>query len=488
MRRKYDLRNKRNFVIILILMIAIICIFSLFIYKYKKTSKILYKIETGCIIQDVNKNYLNTSEDAELRIRWNDNYYLIYQDKKINLGKKVIVYNTITGTMNLYGKFYEITEEGKVVSYNNETILSDTNSPKFYKLDDREYLLIDKSIVSSNRNINANNYLLVELDKLGNAKLSNDKLNLKTVSSTTLVTSNYKFDIANEKLTFNNLDIDLKKIIGSTNQYKEDQKETIIDNDNKTNNGSGEGSQSTNNKGDTSQTGRPDPVNIEELKAKAKSTSIVRIVPGLREIEVYYVIYDPYNEYKSIYAEVTELKSDGTPKGGTSIVSLPKNDNQVTLGNLKVNTTYRVEFIYTTVDADTGETVYHKIDGDNNSYMKITTKMPSFDLSVYKYSSVNKELTYKVTLPKDYNVTKATVRLKFKYKTYNDEGEVIIKDGVEYSNVNISAGEGYIDLSKYNIDRDSSLRLTLTSVEGEDGTLTINKSISFRLWGNLWKK
>ena len=485
MRRKYDLRNKRNFIIIIILSVAIICIFSLFIHKYNKTSKILYKIGTGCIIQDVNKNYLNTSEDAELRIRWNDNYYLIYQDKKINLGKKVIVYNTITGAMNLYGKFYEINSNGKIVSHNNETILSNTNEPRFYKLDDREYLLIDKAIVSSDRSINANNYLLVELDKLGNAKLSNYKLNLKTVSATTLVTSNYKFDIANEKLTFNNLDIDLKKIIGSTNEYKEEQKETPTGNDgNKTNNnGTGANNQGGNKGNNGEQNVNKDAVNIEELKSKAKSTSIVKIVPGLRQIDVYYIIHDPYNEYKSIYAEVTELKSDGTKKGGTSIVSLPKNDNQVTLGNLKVHTTYKVEFIYTTVDADTNETIYHKItgDNDNNSYMKITTKMPSFDISVYKYSSENKDLIYNVTLPNDYKVTKANVTLTFKYKVYTEDGELIIKDGIKTSSVDIITGEGHIDLSEYNIDRDSTLRLTLTSVESDEGILNVNKSIPFRL-------
>ena len=485
MRRKYDLRNKRNFIIILILSVAIICIFSLFIYKYNKTSKILYKIETGSIIQDVNKNYLNTSEDAELRIRWNDNYYLIYQDKKINLGKKVIVYNTITDSMNLYGKFYEINSDGKVISHNNETKLQSTTEPKFYKLDDREYLLIDKSIVSSNRSINANNYLLVELDKLGNAKLSNYKLNLKTISATTLVTSNYKFDIANEKLNFNNLEIDLKKIIGSTNQFKEEKKDTTTNDSNiTTNNNSGTGTNNaTANKGNNiNNTGKVDPVNIEEIKAKAKSTSIVRITPGLRQIDVDYVIYDPYNEYQSIYAEVTEIDSDGVKKGGTSIVPLPKNDTHVILSNLKVNTTYKVEFIYTTIDAENGETKYHKIDGDDdNSYMKITTKMPLFDISVYKYSSINKELTYNVKLPNDYKATKVNVTLSFKYKVYNDEGEFTSESGYESSNVNIDTGEGYIDLSKYNIDRDSSLKLTITSVESEEGTLYINKSISFRL-------
>ena len=101
MRRKYDIRNKKSFIIILILSIAIISVFSLFIYKYSKASKIEYVIESGSVLQDVNKNYISIDDDALLKIRWNDSYYLIYKEEKINLGKKVIVYNTITGGMKL---------------------------------------------------------------------------------------------------------------------------------------------------------------------------------------------------------------------------------------------------------------------------------------------------------------------------------------------------------------------------------------------------
>ena len=68
MRRKYDIKNKKSFVVILILSIAVICIFSLFIYKYKQAAKIEYVIETGSIIQDINRNYINVDEDSILKI------------------------------------------------------------------------------------------------------------------------------------------------------------------------------------------------------------------------------------------------------------------------------------------------------------------------------------------------------------------------------------------------------------------------------------
>ena len=76
MRRKYDLRNKKSFLIILLVAILVICIFSLFIYKYTKISKIFYTIEAGSVIQDTAKNYIKIDDDGILRPRWNGDYYL----------------------------------------------------------------------------------------------------------------------------------------------------------------------------------------------------------------------------------------------------------------------------------------------------------------------------------------------------------------------------------------------------------------------------
>ena len=76
MRRKYDFRNKKSFIIILVLSIAIISVFSLFIYKYSKASKIEYLIEAGSVLQDIDKNYLSVDADATLKIRWNGSYPL----------------------------------------------------------------------------------------------------------------------------------------------------------------------------------------------------------------------------------------------------------------------------------------------------------------------------------------------------------------------------------------------------------------------------
>lgn len=515
MKRKYDKRNKLNFVLILLLSIAVICIFSLFIYKYVSASKIYYEIEASSLVQDTLKNYINISEDAILKKRWNDKYYIEYQGEKINLGKKVIVYNTITGSLKLYGTFYEITEEGKVIDHNNETILDNTTDSKFYKIEDREYLVVDSKIFSDDRKIEANSYLLVELDKLGNAKLSNHKINLKTITPTTLVTSKYTFDINNEILNFGKYDINLKKIIGSTNQYEPEEEEeplggggtgtgdgngTGTGTGTGTGNGTGTGTGTGNGTGTGDGTGEgaggdgtgigtggtgdgvinngsgsglgPD-TDIEDVIEKLKMTSIIRIVEGLNQIDVDYVIYDPYNEYKSVYVEVV-----GNDKVQTTYLS--RNDTHITLNNLVANTDYILNFIYTAADPETGELVPTTFD----SY-ELKTLMPEYSVSVYKVSKVSNTLTYKVNLDPNYSIDSVTVLMEFEYEDIDPETEEkVIKKVSDKDTVSVDSKDKYIlgkfDVSNYLVDKDTLVRLTVVSVNSGELSLPVKSSYTFR--------
>ncbi len=472
-RRKYDIRNKRNFVIISILAILVIVIFSLFIYRYKHASRIEYEIPTGSIIHDDSKNYISVEEDAILKVRWNGNYYLIYQDNKINLGKKVIVYNTVTGSLKLYGKFYEIDDKGKIIVNNDETVLSNTTNTKFYKLDDRKYLLVDKQIVSDDRSIEANNYLLVELDKMGNAKLSNNKLNLKTINPATLVTSEYTFDINNEVLKYGSLSVDLKKIIGSTNEYKEkeEDKEKDVDNTQNANNNttwnSNAGAGNVVNNNDTGNVS-----DIGEIKDKNKMTAIVRIQEGLSQIDVDYVVYDPYNEYNSVYAEVIK-------PGKVDVVYLSKTDTHVVFNGLAANTEYKINFVYTTSDSATGKTILNTFES-----VTLKTKMPTYSILPYRVSNVSNTLSYRVNLQEGYAVTKVNVSLSFKYDEIDPETrEVNSRDVKLYSHVDVPSGSksviGSFDISEYNIDKGTLMTLNIDSVDVASGNLKINSDYPF---------
>ena len=472
MKRKYDLRNKRNFMIVLGLSILIIGIFSLFIYKYQHASKIAYNVDIDSVIQDTNKTFIKVNEDAVIGKRWNDSYYLNYQDKKTNLGKRVIVYNTITGALKLYGKFYEISVDGKVSTTKDETVLKNTSDTKFYKIDDREYLLVDKYVVSDDRSVNASNYLLVELDRMGNAKLSNYKLNLKTIAPTKLVTTKYVFDIANEKLNYENNEIDLKKIIGSTNEYEEETPKGSGSGEGEgTGGGSGAGNAANQTQNqpeviNNNETG--DATGIDEIKDKVRMTSIVSHQETLTQSNIDYVIYDPYNEYKSVYAEIN--------RGGGKIdtVYLSKTDTHMVINDLLPNTEYNVKFSYTVADPDTGVLIPTTFDE-----LTLKTRKPAYSIAVYKISKVKNTLTYKVNLQEGYTINKLNVNLKFKYRVTNPEtGNDYIENASLDSVVTIDSMSkslmGTIDIAGYDIEKGTTLYLELVSVEGPSGILKLD--------------
>lgn len=491
--RKYNIKNKRSFIVILILTILIIGVFSLFIYKYTKSSKIEYVLETGDIVQDLSSNYLTMDEDAILKVRWDGTYYLEQNKEKTNLNTRVIAYNTITGKMKLYGNFYEIMSDGKIVENKKETILPNTTECRFYKIDDRKYLLVDTKIYSDDYSIEANSYLLVELDKAGNAKLSNDKINLKTISPTKLVTSKYTFDIANEILKYGNYEIDLKKIIGSTNEYTEENEDNNKENGT-TNNSSNEGTNNiTNNIGSGVNNGQTSGIindsnsnssgntpTLDEIMNKVKMTSIMRVVEGITQIDIDYVIYDPYNQYNSVYVEVVSPTK-------VDIVYLSKNDTHITLNNLTANTKYKLNFIYTTTKENLETNELEQVPYTFEQFESITA-MPNYKISINKISKVNNKLTYKVDLQENYPITKVNVNLSFDYEEIDYEtGITLTKRASIDSSSTVSNNNSYvlgdIDISGYNFSKNTLLKLTIKSVITPNGELLINSSDTFGFGG-----
>ena len=478
-RRKYNGKNKLSFIIILVVSIVIIGIFSLFIFKYSKISKIKYEIESGSVIQDVDKNHITLDNSAALKIKWGGKYYLINEEENINLGKKVIVYNTVTGRMNLYGTFYEINADGKIIELKDENILKNTTETKFYKLDDREYLLVGSKIYSEDNSIQTDNYLLVELDKAGNAKLSNNKINLKTITPTKLVTSEYTFDIANEILNFGDYDIDLKKIIGSTNQYvPEEENKDGGDGEGAGGALNGEGTGQGNGFGTT--IGNDNVVNnnddgeindLDDLKDKGKMTSVIRVIEGLNQIDIDYVVYDPFDEYKTLYIEVIRT-------GKIDIVYLDKSDTHVNLSDLLPNTEYQLNFVYTTAN-----------ESDYFGQFKITTKKPVYEISVEKISTYNKDLEYKVNLQDDFNIKYLSVSLLFEgYNIKTKQTESILIDDpfpITENDLYLGFVKRTISLKNYKISADTVMLLTVNSVESPFGHIDIGTTNSFRIGRDL---
>ena len=483
MRRKFDIRNKRSFIVIMVLAIVFIIIFSLFIVKYTNSLKVGYVVETSSVLNDSEGNTLVLSEDATLKVKWNGNYYLKYQDKNINLGKKVIIYNEVTGRITLYGVFYKIDGDGNVTTLKDETVIDNSTNTGFYKLEDRKYLAIDRTIYTKDKNLQTNNYLLIELDKLGNAKLSNNKVNLKTFKETSIVTSGYTFDIANEIINFGKKDIDLKKIIGSTNAYSSSEPSSsggISGNGTGTGGGTGTGQGTGGGAGGGTGISQGDVINpgedgeitdIEDIKNKTKVTSIIRVAEGITNIDIDYVIYDPYDEYKSVYVEVLK-------EGKIEVIYLSKNNETLSINGLNPDTTYNMKFIYTYIDKD------NNLVKETFDEINAKTLMPSYSISVYKLSKITNILTYKVNLQSGFNVSRVDVNLSFNYNYVNPDTSLVeIKKASIDGYVLVNEGEqfklGTFDISGYDIDDSTLLSLTLKSVVYGDRTLLVNNTYTF---------
>ena len=221
--RKYDIKNKRNIGIIIGISIIIIIMFFLVIKFFLSLNKEEYIVSKGNIVFDKDKTTIKLNSEGKIKTKWKGEYYLTYDGKDYELGNTALAFNEETTEIKLYGRYYEISSGSEINITSNETTIKNSLLTKFYKLADRKYLIIDKEIKSADNLLSTTDFLLVELDKAGNATLTNHKVNLKTFSETQIITSNYTFDIATEILTYGSDKIDLKKIIGSSNNYtKED--------------------------------------------------------------------------------------------------------------------------------------------------------------------------------------------------------------------------------------------------------------------------
>ena len=482
--RKYDSRNKRNIGVIVVICLVVAIVFSYFLVKEIKLSKIKYEIDSSSLVFDVDKNAILLSKTGTVKKKWNEKYYLDYNEEQYQIGSHVISFNNNELSLSLYGEFYEVNRNSEVNITKEETKLNNLAISRFYKLTDRKYLVVDSSIKSEDSTLETTYYLIIELDKLGNAILYNNNLNVKTFKETKIVTSTYTFDIANELLIYENDTVDLKKILGTTNEYqppKEEEKEeenTPGGNSGGTGNGgtgtgdgsgtgntgtgnggtgsgnggsgignggtgSGNGGSGTGNGGTgsgddiiTNEPGTGDEVTDDEIINQTAVTSIVKIVPSINEINIDYVIYDTMNKYLNTFVEV---KSEY----GSKTVYLSKSTTSVSLNNLYPGTEYTLTFKYTYKDEDL-------IKEEIIDTQIVSTLLPNITLAATKVTG--RSIDYKIALS-SYSISSATLRLYV--------------DGVLQENVlsiNKENLQGSFDISNLTIPNGSLVELSLEDI------------------------
>ena len=542
--RKYNSKTKKTIIIVMILCVGIVVIFSLFLKKSIDIGKTVYSVSSGSVLFDKDENMITTSDNGTLRIKWGGDYYLIYNDKNYDLGSHSVIYDSNSGDISLYGKFYQVNKTGKVDTIKGENKIKSSVNSKFYKLADRVYLIIDRTIESKDSSFVTSNYLLIHLDKLGNATLLNDKTSFKTITPTVLRTSSYSFDIANEKINFGGEDIDLKKIIGSTNKYDKDtyNLNSTKNNDDKNSesgtstggSGSGTGGSGSGNGGSGSgaggsgsgtggsgsggsgsgtgiggtggsgsggdgtgiggtgivnNTGISNGINsngttngsnstfngnstknngvsnetVQQIINATKNTSVVRVSPEIDSISVDYVVYDPDNEYKSVYVEV-----ENTVNSTTNVVYMSKTDTNLVIRDLIPNVYYNLKFKYTYYD-DKKNLKEYKFDE-----VGLHTSLPQIYLNVTKISG--NKLYYKISFDKNYTVTGGNVNLYLNDQFTGISSSVPVSGSVS----SINGKNCYLDLSTLGVNQGSGNVLTVRLMSLNFNTYIINPGIDYK--------
>ena len=193
----------------------------------------------------------------------------------------------------------------------------------------------------------------MEIDKSGNALLMNHEINIKVLNTLKLVTSDFVFDVANERLLVGEDNvIDLKKINGSTNQYVEpEMDDDKVDKLNNPITGSGEKKDDVaNNSGSSSKkdsSGGGSTLVASNNKSEklniVKSANLTSIVGYTSYMDVHYSVNDPKNEYTTVYLLVQKVGSTEEPLK----IVLNKNATKYRVRNLIPSSEYRVSFGYT---------------------------------------------------------------------------------------------------------------------------------------------
>ena len=213
--------NKMNFTVFAVIVLIILIILITSVVMVLKVKKDEYEISSQESIYDKDYNFIELENDAKISKKWTGNYYLKENvtKKEYNLGNYAIAYNKNMRNLDLFGNFYQVLKGGDISKISGYNTVSGNVQSLFYKIDDRKYLIASRNIKNDTGTLSTQNYLIIIIDKLGNALLLNNEINAKTINQMIISADDFDFDVANEILMYNNESINLKKIIGSTNQY-----------------------------------------------------------------------------------------------------------------------------------------------------------------------------------------------------------------------------------------------------------------------------
>lgn len=182
-----------------------------------------YIVPAGSTVYDVDNEYIPLEADAKVYKKSDNNYYLKTSDKEVyKLGAQAVVYDKDTETVKIFGGVFKVEPDGIIVNLSGMTEISDFSEPRIFKMSDRRYLMIGSNIKSTDESYNASKYVYINLYKSGTAVLMNNEQYKNTVYPIMLNSGELYVDISGEFALYNSNLINLKKVIGSTNEYTGD--------------------------------------------------------------------------------------------------------------------------------------------------------------------------------------------------------------------------------------------------------------------------
>lgn len=420
--RKMSKKNKLSFNLFGVLIVLLLGCFGFFAYQVMAAPKESYEVAQGCAVYDEKMQPIDMAASGTVQKKWDQKYYLtLANGETYCLGAQSVIFNPASKQVDIIGKGYQIFTDGSVANISGKTEIPRSANVMLYKLADRKYLLVGNEIFAKDQDFSASNYLQVNLDKAGNALLTNDQVNMKTVEPLVLLCNELEFDIANETLHYQEQMVDLKAVGGSSNEYVKpspspspteeaapDASSSVVNNNNNQNNTTNNNQQNNTlngggTEGGASATPKPSSSANKNLE---RSISLRGTSADVSGIQVDYAITDVENKFVSAYLLVQQVGMEEETR-----IELNKADTSVQIRDLSPNTQYRITLCYD---------MYLLIDGENTrvtkteNTMKVRTKSIYSDIEVTKMTS--KSLSVMVRLDPSYVLERANLAL------YTDNG------------------------------------------------------------------
>lgn len=333
--RKLSKKNKTYIAVFSFIFILLFGLVVGFILYKKNILDVKYDVPAGSYTYNSSGELIAINDSSIVKRDLIGRYYVENDEIKENLGYNAVIFEKDLDTVLLFGKFYDVKENGQVdiIEGFNKNNIYDT---KFYKISDRKYLMIANKISSKDNAFSCSDYLLINIDKKGNGLLYNHNVNVKSFKNLILYTDKYNFNVNEELLIFNGETIYLNKINGSTNEYvapkEEESSSGVYNNDEKV-------------------------VTQKEIIEKYinRKTTIIDYEVTQNKAKFNYVIFDPLVEYSRVYYKLyydQELIKEG---------NLNIDDSSFEVDSLNPSSSYKIEFYYDFID-DYGAVSSHRFD------------------------------------------------------------------------------------------------------------------------------